>query len=78
MATIEIKNEGKEYSFTLRSNAKEVKLDLTAYSEGDFHWSALSEQCKPHEKRTSIDIPECVSLAAKAKLIEIVSVSNKV
>ncbi len=62
----------KQYSFTLRSNALHITLDLTGFfdEEKDYSWSALSEQCKVKEKRTYISIPAEVAEEARDKLRE--------
>lgn len=75
---IKVKHEGKEYCFTLRSNAKEIALKLTAFSDGDFNWSVYSEQCKQPEKRTVISIPDCVAIAAKSSLQDMITVTNQI
>lgn len=75
---ISITVDQKEYTFTVRTNAKECRLDLTAYSDSKMNWSAFSEQCKQPEKRQHIDIPVSVTEEAKAKLQSLVFVSNDI
>ncbi len=75
---IKVQSDDKEFIFTLRQNAKECRLDLTGYNDPQTNWSSFSEQCKQPEKRKVIEIPDQVASEAKAKLMAIVTVSNKI
>lgn len=75
---IKILADQKEYTFTLRTNAKECRLDLTGYSDCQTNWSAFSEQCKKPEQRKRIEVPASVEEAAKAKLQSLVFVSSEI
>jgi len=73
---IEIIDEKAKYTFTLRSNAIEARLDLTYFTDENLTWSALEEQCKHVMKRVIIDIPNRVSEQAKLELYNVLKIAN--